>query len=53
MLEILNGAFVFFRRAARGEGPQVTALAGPGIGLPRIQPKASRLQFADHVSLLY
>src|SRR5262249_5932524 len=48
VLEVLDRAFVLLCGAARGERPQVAALAGLGIHLPRIQPETSRWQFANH-----
>lgn len=48
VLEKLHRALVRFGRGAGLEGSEVAALAGPGIGLARVQPEFAGGQFADH-----
>src|SRR5207249_1556451 len=51
-LEELHVPLVPLGRRARGERPQVPALAGPGIDLPRIEAVLARPELADHDPLL-
>src|SRR5262245_30900604 len=48
VLEELHRALVLLRRRAGGERPQVAALTGPWIQLPRIEPVMARLELANH-----
>src|SRR6185503_17888399 len=49
-LEILNIAFVLFRRRATLESSEIAPLAGLGIFLAGIEPVFAGRQFADHAS---
>src|SRR6185312_10548266 len=49
MLEELHRPLMLFRRLAAGEGPQVAALAGPGVLLAGIKAVLAGCQLADHV----
>jgi hypothetical protein len=48
-LEKLHGLFVFLGLSARVERPEVSALAGPGVRLSRVEPILTRSQFANHL----
>jgi hypothetical protein len=45
MLEVLNGPFVFLRRSARCERPQVLPLAGLLIGMAAVDAKFTGFEF--------
>src|SRR5262249_14750615 len=47
-LEELDRALVLLGRLAGGEGPQVLALAGLRVRLPRVEAVFARLELADH-----
>ena len=48
VLEILNRAFVFFRRSLAVEGTEIFSLTRSRIFLARIQPILPGLQFPNH-----
>ena len=47
-LEVLHGALVLLRGLERGEGSEITPLAGLRIDLAGIEPIFSRAKLADH-----
>ena len=47
-LEELHGALVLFRRLARAERSQISALAGFRIRFPGIEAIVAGLEFSDH-----
>jgi len=50
-LEELDSALVLLGRRSGLEGPKVSALAGPGIFLIRVQPVFAAFQFPNHTDL--
>jgi hypothetical protein len=50
--EILNFSLVLFRRLTRGEGSQISALAGLGVLLSRVQTVITGFEFPDHLLTL-
>ena len=52
-LEILDCAFVFFRRRLAVERAEISSFARLGIFLPRIQSILVRFQLPDHDSIEY
>jgi hypothetical protein len=52
VLEVLHGALVLLGGGSAAERPQVFSLAGPRVGLARIEAVFSGIEFADHGDLL-
>src|SRR5580692_850909 len=52
VLEVLHGAFVLLGGSSAAERPQIFPLAGPRVGLARVEAVFGGIEFADHVDLL-
>ena len=48
MLEVLHSPLVLFRFIERFECPEVTALAGLGVGFAGIKPVLAGFEFSNH-----
>jgi len=46
--EVLHRTLMFFGRGASAKCPEIAALSGRRIDLPRIQPVFTRGQLSDH-----